>query len=410
MQVGSRGFQQIIPLLMMDTEEYNKLKDAIRQANDGLAASVPGMANTHMQLSLLNLTIQSAGAAIFDKLKPAIDSVVKSFQYFASYIRDASKEGGALSGTFELVAGTARLVAAAIVSITSGILAFGVAVEGVAKLAAGQIDQFEKSAADTAKALETIGTELKARLAEIWSAPIPVTVRPPGVDARAMNEGLAKAMSERLKIIQDEYKLETDIINKRYGDFFFVENAKTNALLAALDKRYNEEVKAGETTTLAYAKWALDRQKILDAANKSYEFALNNVFSGVQSAFNSQLRGMLAGTTSFATAFKSILGDMIIWAIQEFEKMAFKWIAHEVIQTTATEAGVAARTGAEATGAAASAGLGVASAIRAIMNSAAEMFRWRVRKSVPYTWAGGGRTGGSVERHGCQHGRIGGGC
>jgi hypothetical protein len=71
---------------------------------------------------------------------------------------------------------------------------------------------------------------------------------------------------------------------------------------------------------------------------------------------------------------KATLGNFIIWAIQEFEKLAFQWVAHELVQTAATETGVAARTGAEATGAAASMALGVVKIIKSIMNSAAETF------------------------------------
>lgn len=376
MAIGGRGVAQIIPLLQLNGEEWEKMRSRIAAAKEGLAAAIPAMADTHQQIALMSMSVESLGAAIFVGMKPAIDGVVHSFEDFSRYVKEAIKDGGALHGTFDVLTTAARWLAAAIAMISSGLLGMGVAVEGVFRLAAGDITKFEDNAKNVSENLERIGRDLKARLDEIWSEPAKVAVTKPGggTDARAMNVGLQQAMADRLKVIENEYKLEADQISKSYGDFFFNEGAKTAALLAALQKRYDAEVAAGERTTVAYSKYALDRQKILDSANKQYEKSLNEVFSGLQGAINGQLRGMLAGTTSFAQGFKAIIGDMVIWAIQEIEKIAFKWLAHELIQTAATESGVAARTAAEAAGTESTLPLRVAKFTSDITASAAETF------------------------------------
>jgi hypothetical protein len=114
-------------------------------------------------------------------------------------------------------------------------------------------------------------------------------------------------------------------------------------------------------------KYALESQKITGEvtadAQKKYE-----------GSFNSQLRGLLAGTTSWGTAFKNIMGDMVIKFIEACEKMVIEWGIKEAMSTTATTAGVAARTGAEATGAAAGSAITMASVVKSIMSSAAQTF------------------------------------
>lgn len=90
---------------------------------------------------------------------------------------------------------------------------------------------------------------------------------------------------------------------------------------------------------------SLDKQAVADR-QKTWE----GYFSTIQGAFNSQLRGLLAGTTSFKQAFKSIMGDLIIAFIQAVEKMVFEWIAGQIGMTAATTVGAQARAAAETTG------------------------------------------------------------
>ena len=96
--------------------------------------------------------------------------------------------------------------------------------------------------------------------------------------------------------------------------------------------------------------------------------------NSITQAFNSQLRGLLTGTTNWHTAFKNTLDDLLIKFIEWCEMTAEHYVLAEAMKTAATASGVAARTGAEQGGAAASLGAQGASMVRSILSSAAETF------------------------------------
>ena len=96
--------------------------------------------------------------------------------------------------------------------------------------------------------------------------------------------------------------------------------------------------------------------------------------SSIGQAFNSQLRGLLTGTTTWHTAFKNALEDLLIKFIEWCETSVAHYALAEAMKTSATTAGVAARTSMEQGGAAASLGAQGASMVRSILSSAAETF------------------------------------
>jgi hypothetical protein len=108
----------------------------------------------------------------------------------------------------------------------------------------------------------------------------------------------------------------------------------------------------------------------LQQQERDYQ-ALGN---SITQAFNSQLRGLLTGTTNWHTAFKNTLDDLLIKFIEWCEMTAEHYVLAEAMKTAATASGVAARTGAEQGGAAASLGAQGASMVRSILSSAAETF------------------------------------
>jgi hypothetical protein len=105
----------------------------------------------------------------------------------------------------------------------------------------------------------------------------------------------------------------------------------------------------------------LDSQSIQSMAQKWQEG-----LSAITGAFNSQLRGLLAGTTSFHQAFKSMVGDLIITFIQACEQMGVKWLALQLGMTTASTTGASERAAAEAAGQGTSIASSVATALSKI--------------------------------------------
>jgi hypothetical protein len=67
---------------------------------------------------------------------------------------------------------------------------------------------------------------------------------------------------------------------------------------------------------------AKDTQKANEQAALQYQQQWQSVLGSVEGAWNSQLRGLLAGTTSWSTAMNKIVGDLIIQMIESLEKFA----------------------------------------------------------------------------------------
>ncbi len=113
----------------------------------------------------------------------------------------------------------------------------------------------------------------------------------------------------------------------------------------------------------------LDEQAVAEQ-QKMWTSALGSI----ENAFNSQLRGLLAGTTSWSTAFKKILGDLIIQFIEMCETMVVRWVAAQLAQTTAATTGAAARAAAEQSASSAGMLSMAANAAKAIMTDAGQAF------------------------------------
>src|SRR5580698_6436688 len=111
-------------------------------------------------------------------------------------------------------------------------------------------------------------------------------------------------------------------------------------------------------------------QKSLDDQQKQYETFGNTI----SQSFDSQLSGLIKGTTNWQTAFKNVLTDLLVKFIEWGETIVIQHVANEAAKTAATSAGVAARVGAEQSGAAASLATQAMAMIRSILSSAAEAF------------------------------------
>jgi hypothetical protein len=97
-------------------------------------------------------------------------------------------------------------------------------------------------------------------------------------------------------------------------------------------------------------------------------------FSSVTSAFNTQLRGLLEGTTSWQAAMTKTFENLTIKFIEMVEQMVVKWAAAQIAQTTAATTGAAARAAAEQTAADSGIVANAANAMKTIMTDAAQAF------------------------------------
>jgi len=158
---------------------------------------------------------------------------------------------------------------------------------------------------------------------------------------------------------QKEYEAELALLQQR-ADIAALSVAQRQAVLSKID-----ELEAKHRTDML----RLDEQAIAQQ-QRMWTSALGSI----ETAFNSQLRGLLDGTTTWSQAFKKILGDLIIQFIEMCETMVVKWTAAQLAQTTAATTGAAARAAAEQGAASAGVLANAANAVKAIMTDAGQTF------------------------------------
>ena len=158
---------------------------------------------------------------------------------------------------------------------------------------------------------------------------------------------------------QKEYEAELNLLQQEaaLGDLSVRQRLNVINQIAALEEKHRIDMIKLDEQAIA------QQQQIWTAS-----------LGTIENAFNSQLRGLLAGTTSWSQAFKNILGDIIIKFIEMCETMMVKWLAAELAQTTATTSGAAARAAAEQGAAGAGILANAAQALQAIMTDAAQTF------------------------------------
>jgi hypothetical protein len=91
-------------------------------------------------------------------------------------------------------------------------------------------------------------------------------------------------------------------------------NEKDAEYLAAVQRVINESL-------AIEAEAAAKLKKILDDQSQSQVRSWQSMLAPIQSAWDSQLRGLLAGTTTWAAAMKAMTADLVMAMIREFEKI-----------------------------------------------------------------------------------------
>ncbi len=202
-------------------------------------------------------------------------------------------------------------------------------------------------------------------------------VREIGAEIKLLHQGLAEQ-----KLVLDAEANQFQITqNQKYAMLEAETQKEYEAELALLqqeaalgDLSVRQRLNVINQIAVLEAKHRTDMIKLDEQAIAQQQQIWTTSLSAIENAFNSQLRGLLAGTTSWSQAFKNILGDIIIKFIEMCEQMVVKWLAAELAQTTATTSGAAARAAAEQTAAGSGILANAASALQAIMTDATQTF------------------------------------
>ena len=195
-----------------------------------------------------------------------------------------------------------------------------------------------------------------------------------------------------IKVLRQSLAEQKILLNAEGDQFQITQRQKFALLEAETEREYAAELALLDqklklsNLDVEQKQKILDKKAVLEIKHRTDMLRLDeqaiaqqqrmwtSALGSIETAFNSQLRGLLAGTTTWSQAFKKILGDLIIQFIEMCETMVVKWTAAQLAQTTAATTGAAARAAAEQGAASAGVLANAANAVKAIMTDAGQAF------------------------------------
>jgi hypothetical protein len=174
-----------------------------------------------------------------------------------------------------------------------------------------------------------------------------------------------KAIGNEIKLLQQGLAQKKILLDAEAKQYQITQDQKFALLEAETQKEFDAQLVIlqnglmADKITLASKQALSAKIAALEAKHKTDMLRLdeqsiaaqqalwNGYLSSVTGAFNSQLRGLLEGTTSWKKASIKILEDLTIKFIEMAEATVVKWLAAEIAKTTATTSGTAARVAAE---------------------------------------------------------------
>lgn len=190
-------------------------------------------------------------------------------------------------------------------------------------------------------------------------------------------------IKKQLGIQTDDEKVQSDIdLNNRLFDVEMQHLQDQMNFYQDDQAKYQELLDKKEQMTRQHQ---LDLEKINDQTLVNQQKTIQSMLAPITSAIDQSINGMIQGTLTWQKAlqniFRSILGEFV----SLLSKMVAQWIQTEILKTTATEQQSAIRTGVEQQGILEGLATQAASAIKSIMNNAAQAFSgvWSALAGIP---------------------------
>lgn len=237
------------------------------------------------------------------------------------------------------------------------------------------------------------------RLGEVFGSALPLSVLSQCVksfgdmgNAAARSAAQVREIGGEIRVLQQGLAQKRILLDAEASQFQITQDQKYALLEAETEKEYEAELAllqkemmlddlsvqqraAISSKILALeAKHSTDMLRLDEQSIATQQSLWNGYLSNLTNAFNTQLRGLLEGTTSWKQASVKIFEDLTIKFIEMAEQMVVKWAAAELAQTTATTSGAAARAAAEETSSSSGILANAARAVQAIMTDAAQAF------------------------------------
>ena len=214
---------------------------------------------------------------------------------------------------------------------------------------AGAFAEMSKAAASSASQVKDISGEIKIMREGLAAKKVLF-------DAEAKEYQITQ--DKKFALLEDEtqkeYRTERDLLQNRLelGNLTVQAQSNIQKKIAELD-----------------AKHDVDMLKLDEQSIAAQQALWTGYLSNVTGAFNSQLRGLLEGTTTWKKASVKVLEDLTIKFIEMAETTVVKWLAAEIAKTTATTSGALARAEAEQTASSAGIFSVIADALKSIYAS-----------------------------------------
>jgi hypothetical protein len=403
MAVGGRGVAQMLPLLQQGSAGFNAFAEDVKKTGDVLTEAQAGaFTKMHEGITLLGMSVKGVGITLMTAFAPAVNAIVGALTDLIEWFNKSIKSGGTFQGLLDIIALSAKILAGALLlvvfTIEVVVQTVDFALRELRDAVIGNLGDAKKDMETWQKSVEESFKQFGVRIkALIYGSLDGGGAAGPKSNAGAIDMsgrdqlGAAqKAIDGQVKLWEEWLKKQTNIYKEDAATFGITQDRKYALTEAATEKAYQAELAllqkeaalGGMTVSQRQevdnkileleAKHQTDMQRLNAESVASMQKQWEGYFETIEGAFNSNLRGLLAGTTSWKVAMEKTFGDLIIKFIETVEKMVAQWIAAEIAKTVATQTGVAARTAAENTGSIASIISAIAGAIKAISAGAGQ--------------------------------------
>lgn len=402
--LGRYGMQ-LLPVFNGGKEAMQEFNEMAARTGANNTEALNGFQQTHHVLLEMNSAFTGLSLAVGNAFRPAFEGAIQIVTSLIERITNAVNTSGLFKTALDYIVDALQGVISALaiaVAVIEGLWQIGVTVTtalGDSFRALGSLiysamtfnlsgvqaawhDLIQRNVQDVmtgASQIVGIYNDLSKQLTTIWNnqanamAKVQQTVSGKLVVPNDSGDSAAmKAMDGQIKILQAGLATKKALYDIDAAANLMSENQKLAAVRAATDQENAAEIAAMQKT-LATANLNAEQRKTIDDKisvlkqkhiTEDLQFDLQAIqaataryqefFNALSSSFNGQLRGLLAGTTSWSAAFKSIMGDMVIFFIEAVEKMVIKWIIGKLAMTAADKSTQVAATAAAAASTAAS--------------------------------------------------------
>lgn len=436
MALLGRAGAQLIPFLDRGKEGLDELNETIGRTGSVMSgAMVESFAKTEENINEMSLAWQGLSNQIFNAVNPAIQGVLRETIGLAESLNTANGQGAAVERELELLGDAAKIVAAAFIGLEAAVklafdemLSYAIqaedALSGVASILHDVWSgNWSAIAADAKQAWTKMGSDSDAiadqqvktfsdafdRIKSMFSGASEAASKGlslPSVANMQLGGGADEALQAAMKAADGEVsayqaaeKQKQDLIEAEVKTKQISAQAGVQAIQDALQDELQDTLDTYRQELALDGIKASQRQDILNKmqqAQQKYDEAVQQLnikaaeqttqewqkaFNEINSAFDSQISGLLKGTTSWSQAFKNVLLDLTTDIIKFFVNWSLQAAESELLQiagigrvTAAQEAGSAAQASAQAGGAAAGAAASASSVLTALFNDAKATF------------------------------------